>query len=82
MHAAYLASYFLYSTQASFLLIGLQRCGKSCRLRWTNYLRPDLKRGEFSESEEQTIVKLHGVLGNRYNKFKSILKTFNSDLIS
>ncbi|KAG9448801.1 hypothetical protein H6P81_008766 [Aristolochia fimbriata] len=44
---------------------GLQRCGKSCRLRWTNYLRPDLKHGEFSESEEQTIVKLHSVVGNR-----------------
>ncbi|KAJ6332489.1 hypothetical protein OIU77_008546 [Salix suchowensis] len=27
---------------------GLQRCGKSCRLRWTNYLRPDLKHGQFS----------------------------------
>ncbi|OAY75065.1 Transcription factor MYB35 [Ananas comosus] len=44
---------------------GLQRCGKSCRLRWTNYLRPDLKHGEFSECEEQTIVKLHSVVGNR-----------------
>ncbi|KAG0468972.1 hypothetical protein HPP92_018300 [Vanilla planifolia] len=46
---------------------GLQRCGKSCRLRWTNYLRPDLNHGEFSESEEQTIVKLHSVLGNRWS---------------
>ncbi|XP_008813758.2 transcription factor MYB80 [Phoenix dactylifera] len=46
---------------------GLQRCGKSCRLRWTNYLRPDLKHGEFSESEEQTIVKLHSVVGNRWS---------------
>ncbi|KAF8414315.1 hypothetical protein HHK36_002317 [Tetracentron sinense] len=46
---------------------GLQRCGKSCRLRWTNYLRPDLKHGDFSESEEKTIVKLHSVVGNRYN---------------
>ncbi|KAK4383096.1 Transcription factor [Sesamum angolense] len=27
---------------------GLQRCGKSCRLRWTNYLRPDIKRGKWS----------------------------------
>ena len=45
--------------------IGLQRCGKSCRLRWTNYLRPDLKHGQFSDSEEQTIVKLHSVFGNR-----------------
>lgn len=45
---------------------GLQRCGKSCRLRWTNYLRPDLKHGQFSDAEEQTIVTLHSVLGNRY----------------
>ncbi|KAH6821015.1 myb domain protein 103 [Perilla frutescens var. hirtella] len=45
---------------------GLQRCGKSCRLRWTNYLRPDLKHGQFSEAEEQTIVTLHSVLGNRW----------------
>ncbi|XP_059301010.1 transcription factor MYB80 [Lycium ferocissimum] len=46
---------------------GLQRCGKSCRLRWTNYLRPDLKHGQFSEAEEQTIVTLHSVLGNRWS---------------
>ncbi|KAK4275244.1 hypothetical protein QN277_018361 [Acacia crassicarpa] len=46
---------------------GLQRCGKSCRLRWTNYLRPDLKHGQFSDSEEQTIVKLHSVFGNRWS---------------
>ncbi|KAJ7963490.1 Myb transcription factor [Quillaja saponaria] len=45
---------------------GLQRCGKSCRLRWTNYLRPDLKHGQFSDAEEQTIVKLHAVVGNRW----------------
>ncbi|XP_038904788.1 transcription factor MYB80 [Benincasa hispida] len=46
---------------------GLQRCGKSCRLRWTNYLRPDLKHGQFSDIEEQTIVKLHSVVGNRWS---------------
>uniref|UniRef100_A0A453F906 HTH myb-type domain-containing protein n=1 Tax=Aegilops tauschii subsp. strangulata TaxID=200361 RepID=A0A453F906_AEGTS len=44
---------------------GLQRCGKSCRLRWINYLRPDLKRGSFSQEEEALIVDLHRVLGNR-----------------
>lgn len=48
------------------LCIGLQRCGKSCRLRWTNYLRPDIKRGKFSSQEEQTIIQLHALLGNRY----------------
>ncbi|KAI5066392.1 hypothetical protein GOP47_0019016 [Adiantum capillus-veneris] len=44
---------------------GLQRCGKSCRLRWINYLRPDLKRGMFSPSEEKLIFDLHAILGNR-----------------
>ncbi|KAJ8775198.1 hypothetical protein K2173_020202 [Erythroxylum novogranatense] len=46
---------------------GLQRCGKSCRLRWTNYLRPDIKRGKFSLQEEQTITQLHALLGNRWS---------------
>ncbi|CAN6448694.1 unnamed protein product [Victoria cruziana] len=45
---------------------GLQRCGKSCRLRWTNYLRPDIKRGQLSYEEETTIIRLHEVLGNKY----------------
>ncbi|EEF37716.1 r2r3-myb transcription factor, putative [Ricinus communis] len=44
---------------------GLQRCGKSCRLRWTNYLRPDIKRGRFSFEEEETIIQLHSILGNK-----------------
>ncbi|KAL4038561.1 hypothetical protein IC575_002183 [Cucumis melo] len=44
---------------------GLLRCGKSCRLRWTNYLRPDIKRGDFTHEEEQTIINLHHLLGNR-----------------
>nr|BAI49718.1 putative MYB transcription factor [Diospyros kaki] len=46
---------------------GLVRCGKSCRLRWINYLRPDLKRGNFGEDEEDLIVKLHALLGNRWS---------------
>ncbi|XP_015883445.1 transcription factor MYB106-like [Ziziphus jujuba] len=46
---------------------GLQRCGKSCRLRWTNYLRPDIKRGNFSLQEDQTIIQLHALLGNRWS---------------
>lgn len=44
---------------------GLNRCGKSCRLRWTNYLRPDIKRGAFSIEEEQAIINLHSLLGNK-----------------
>ncbi|CAL9072889.1 unnamed protein product [Musa textilis] len=52
---------------------GLQRCGKSCRLRWINYLRPDLKRGSFSEQEENLIIELHAVLGNRWSQIAARL---------
>jgi transcription factor MYB, plant len=44
---------------------GLSRCGKSCRLRWTNYLRPDIKRGPFTAEEQKSIVQLHAIVGNR-----------------
>ncbi|KAL8137498.1 hypothetical protein V2J09_003499 [Rumex salicifolius] len=46
---------------------GLLRCGKSCRLRWVNYLKPGLKRGNFSEDEQDLIIKLHALLGNRWS---------------
>ncbi|KAL5228148.1 hypothetical protein ABZP36_016413 [Zizania latifolia] len=46
---------------------GLLRCGKSCRLRWINYLRADLKRGNISPEEEETIIQLHATLGNRWS---------------
>ncbi|KAK3041060.1 hypothetical protein RJ639_026857 [Escallonia herrerae] len=54
-------------------LAGLRRCGKSCRLRWTNYLRPDLKRGLLTESEEQLVIDLHARLGNRWSKIAARL---------
>jgi transcription factor MYB, plant len=53
--------------------VSLQRCGKSCRLRWINYLRPDLKRGNFTEEEDDIIIKLHGLLGNKYEITDCIL---------
>ncbi|KAK1369386.1 MYB transcription factor [Heracleum sosnowskyi] len=46
---------------------GLKRCGKSCRLRWLNYLHPDIKRGNISEDEEDLIIRLHKLLGNRWS---------------
>lgn len=45
---------------------GLLRCGKSCRLRWMNYLRPSVKRGHIDPDEEDLILRLHRLLGNRY----------------
>ncbi|KAE8679823.1 Transcription factor MYB46 [Hibiscus syriacus] len=52
---------------------GLQRCGKSCRLRWINYLRPDLKRGAFSPQEEDLIIHFHSILGNRWSQIAARL---------
>ncbi|XP_048429183.1 transcription factor MYB1 isoform X2 [Pyrus x bretschneideri] len=49
------------------LLAGLNRCRKSCRLRWLNYLRPNIKRGNFEEEEVDLIIKLHRLLGNRWS---------------
>ncbi|KAF8378619.1 hypothetical protein HHK36_029966, partial [Tetracentron sinense] len=48
------------------LRTGLKRCRKSCRLRWLNYLRPDLNRGEFTLDEVDLIIRLHKLLGNRW----------------
>ncbi|PWZ52493.1 Transcription factor MYB78 [Zea mays] len=47
---------------------GLKRTGKSCRLRWLNYLRPDVKRGNFSADEQLLILDLHTRWGNRWSK--------------
>ncbi|KAM1300336.1 hypothetical protein EV2_011974 [Malus domestica] len=46
---------------------GLRRSGKSCRLRWLNHLSPNVKRGDFSEEEEDLIIRLHNLLGNRWS---------------
>ncbi|XP_062009072.1 transcription factor MYB82-like [Rosa rugosa] len=46
---------------------GLNRNGKSCRLRWVNYLRPNLKRGHMSDQEDDLIIRLHKLLGNRWS---------------
>lgn len=45
---------------------GLKRGGKSCRLRWKNYLRPNIKRGGMSPQEQDLIIRMHKLLGNRY----------------
>lgn len=52
---------------------GLLRCSKSCRLRWTNYLRPGIKRGNFTEQEEKMIIHLQALLGNRWAAIASYL---------
>ncbi|POO01147.1 MYB transcription factor [Trema orientale] len=46
---------------------GLKRCGKSCRLRWLNYLRPNIKHGEFSDEEDRIICNLFANIGSRWS---------------
>ncbi|CAH2059791.1 unnamed protein product [Thlaspi arvense] len=52
---------------------GLLRCGKSCRLRWANHLRPNLKKGSFSPDEEKIIIELHAKLGNKWARMATQL---------
>ncbi|CAN6284555.1 unnamed protein product [Urochloa humidicola] len=52
---------------------GLSRCSKSCRLRWTNYLRPGIRRGGFSDAEDRLIAHLQALLGNRWAAIASYL---------
>ncbi|KAG0493405.1 hypothetical protein HPP92_004399 [Vanilla planifolia] len=47
---------------------GLKRTGKSCRLRWLNYLKPDVKRGNLSPEEQLLILELHSKWGNRWSR--------------
>ncbi|OIW08549.1 hypothetical protein TanjilG_03225 [Lupinus angustifolius] len=48
---------------------GLRRCGKSCRLRWLNYLRPNIKHGQFSYEEDMIILSLYVNIGSRKAPF-------------
>ncbi|KAG6527634.1 transcription factor MYB2-like [Zingiber officinale] len=52
---------------------GLKRTGKSCRLRWLNYLRPDVRRGNISPEEQLLILELHSRWGNRWSKIAQCL---------
>ncbi|KAK1405387.1 Myb domain protein 94 [Heracleum sosnowskyi] len=65
-----LASYIQEHGPGNWRLVpsnaGLQRCGKSCRLRWKNYLRPGIKRGNFTPEEDRVIIRYQALLGNRW----------------
>ncbi|KAL1359004.1 transcription factor MYB78 [Arachis hypogaea] len=52
---------------------GLKRTGKSCRLRWLNYLRPDVRRGNITLEEQLLILELHASWGNRWSKIAQYL---------
>ncbi|KAK7273294.1 hypothetical protein RIF29_14343 [Crotalaria pallida] len=60
-----------WSSVAKFT--GLNRSGKSCRLRWVNYLRPGLKKGQLTPLEEGIIIELHALLGNKWSTIAKYL---------
>ncbi|MED6207952.1 hypothetical protein PIB30_040377 [Stylosanthes scabra] len=66
-----------HGTQGNWIALpkkaGLKRCGKSCRLRWLNYLRPDIKHGEYSEDEDRIICYLFSTIGSRWSIIASQL---------
>ncbi|XP_050214065.1 transcription factor WER-like [Mercurialis annua] len=64
---SYIKRYRIWNWNEMAKAAGLARSGKSCRLRWVNYLKPDIRHGNFSEEEEETIIKLHEMLGNRWS---------------
>ncbi|KDP20862.1 hypothetical protein JCGZ_21333 [Jatropha curcas] len=64
---AYIKRFGIWNWNEMPKAAGLARSGKSCRLRWMNYLRPNIKHGNFSKEEEDTIFKLHKTLGNRWS---------------
>jgi transcription factor MYB, plant len=71
-------SYLIYVHHGNSLIIyiGLMRCSKSCRLRWTNYLRPGIKRGSFTEHEQKLIIHLQALLGNRCLNYSIFFNSF------
>ncbi|XP_020224553.1 transcription factor MYB4 [Cajanus cajan] len=64
---AYVTRYGCWNWRQLPRYAGLERCGKSCRLRWLNYLRPNIKRGNYTAEEEEVIIRLHEKLGNKWS---------------
>ncbi|XP_057497484.1 transcription factor MYB4-like [Actinidia eriantha] len=63
---AYIKRYGIWNWRVMPEAAGLLRSGKSCRLRWMNYLRPDIRHGNFTREEDETIIKMHEMMGNRW----------------
>ncbi|KAJ9542109.1 hypothetical protein OSB04_028615 [Centaurea solstitialis] len=64
---AYIKKYGIWNWSKMPPYAGLLRSGKSCRLRWMNYLKPNIKRGNFTAEEEKLILHYHSILGNKWS---------------
>ncbi|XP_071709170.1 transcription factor MYB72-like [Rutidosis leptorrhynchoides] len=69
----YINRYGIWNWSQMPKFAGLSRSGKSCRLRWMNYLKPNVKRGNFTKEEEEIILHSHLLLGNRWSAIASRL---------
>ncbi|KAJ9542103.1 hypothetical protein OSB04_028609 [Centaurea solstitialis] len=69
----YISRYGIWNWSKMPLYAGLSRSGKSCRLRWVNYLDPKVKRGNFTNEEEKTLLHYHSVLGNKWSAIAKML---------
>ncbi|KAK9077149.1 hypothetical protein SSX86_005485 [Deinandra increscens subsp. villosa] len=70
---AYIKRYGHWNWREIPRFAGVSRCGKSCRLRWMNYLRPDIKHGNFTKEEDDLIMKMHNKIGNKWAKIAAEL---------
>ncbi|XP_059635396.1 transcription factor MYB4-like [Cornus florida] len=70
---AYIKRHDIQNWNLTPIAAGLLRSEKSCRLRWVNYLRPGIKHGNFSKEEEETIVELHEMVGNKWSAISAKL---------
>ncbi|KAI7732124.1 hypothetical protein M8C21_025483 [Ambrosia artemisiifolia] len=70
---AYIERYGHWNWREIPKFAGVKRCGKSCRLRWMNYLRPNIKHGNFTKDEEDLIMDMHNKIGNKWSKIASEL---------
>ncbi|XP_009790938.1 transcription factor MYB15-like [Nicotiana tabacum] len=64
---SYIMRYGIWNWSRMPKFAGLSRTGKSCRLRWINYLNPDVKKGPFTMEERETVIKMYQELGSRWS---------------
>ena len=47
------------------------RAGKQCRERYINSLKPDGKKGQWTEEEDEKIIRMQAMFGNKWSKIAS-----------
>ena len=50
-----------------------RRNDKQCRGRWVNHLKPDIRRGEWTQAEDRILVEGHRMLGTRWAALAKLL---------